>query len=476
MTSAEFDFSTHKPSSPKVEHPVLQKLVYSASSQTSAASNYNSIRSRTSTLKILSTKSNLTPNLSTIQSTSSPRSPSTLSSPSAPSPSAPSPNLRTATSKPQRASTLNLLSTPSNDLRQNSVTPSRISHFSLKSHSARTSTAYQRRSLHGEIPEPGNASDELFHRITTTAPTLGLTSSFIAKIKADPLTNVGLIAPMRRVFRRFGSGYPYVPRGIPRTIYSGLRFAMNDGPDGVFSIPLFKFRPFMVTGSEKTDLVVFYTNSFRYQTRKLYTMVYCLNEKKHSVESKDLKPFFWWLRAFDKFLSTGMTVINDVLLLRLRRQIPFRVRTPRYFGQDGLKLCDIIKRTLKCEKHYSMQITPRAATRKLCMIFNEFAQSFLNYLMCLEEYTNLIVTSFSNERQVASLSRMCAYRLMRFINSPRHLAMMTRWMDPEKKEKWLRTNLDPLSVFILYRMGQYDESLERAVSQYRDSCKTVLFC
>lgn len=329
---------------------------------------------------------------------------------------------------------------------------------------------------------PVDHRQNVFGNIANVAPSLGLTVSFGAELDAHfgkEKESVPPRASVRGVFARFNSEFPFTAKNDkggddmvqPKLVRSRVKDA--------FSVPALRYRPFMKDPEKtrQTDLIVIYTNAMRHQSRGLYLILYCLNERISSLQPGDMKSFFAWFSPYHDFFCSFIAVVNDILLPSLRDLVPFRHRTPGFFATEGERLNRIVSKTYKSQSYFCDHLSLREATTKLCKIYASFAQPLLTYLSSVEEYSAVIISTFVHDDRAyhgVAVDMVRAFKAMPHF--PRTIVLIMRWLEPRPQttDRWLRQHLDVFSV-LMYRWWKRDGPQEKTLYYFRIVSNSVLF-
>lgn len=241
----------------------------------------------------------------------------------------------------------------------------------------------------------------------------------------------------------------------------------------VFSMPAFKLRQFQRANSLSTDIIVLYTNAIRYESRILFTILYCLHERCDELHPGDIQSFFVWFRDYHIFFCTFISIVNDVLLPALRDLIPFRHYTPKYFADEGQRLNRIVDKTLRSADIFTNRYSASRTADKLLDIYSHFSQPLLWYLFSLEKYCSVIIPRFSTDEDTEAISLTLATALQKKDHFKRTLPLLLRSLEhrPQTTFAWLRQHYH-FHTIRLYRFWKRPTEHEKTFEYFKLVSKT----
>lgn len=249
-----------------------------------------------------------------------------------------------------------------------------------------------------------------------------------------------------------------------------------EGSRSVFGAPIFRLHPFFMANTVCTDPVVLYNNAIRFETRRLFAILYCLQEREEDeLHPGDIQSFFLWFEDYHNLFCTYVSVMNDVLLPSLRDLIPFRHLTPHYFANEGERLNRIVSKTLTSSNRFMHMYEPAQAAAKLIEIYTEFAQPLLWFLFSLEKYCGVVLDRFGSAQEAKRISRIMASSLRRMPFFRKVLPLLLRWLydRPQTKFIWLSFHYDYVTVR-LYRIWNRQSEHDRIVDYFKLMSNTQL--
>lgn len=242
-----------------------------------------------------------------------------------------------------------------------------------------------------------------------------------------------------------------------------------------FSMPAFKLRPFRRDGSQNTDLIIIYTNAIRHESRTLFTILYCLYERRAELHIGDIESFFVWFGDYHDFFCTFITLVNDIFLPALRDLVPFRHLTPQYFANEGERLNRIVAKTNSSAEVITNRYAPSEATRKLLQVYSSFAQPVLWYLFSLEKYCAVVIERFASDDDTRAVSLAMATTMRTMLHFKRTLPILLRFLEhrPQTTFLWLRQHYH-FHTIRLYRFWKRPREHERTLEYFQMVCKSRL--
>lgn len=244
----------------------------------------------------------------------------------------------------------------------------------------------------------------------------------------------------------------------------------------VFAAPIFCLHPFFMNNTACTDPIVVYNNAIRFETRRLFAILYCLQEREEDeLHSGDIQSFFLWFEDYHNLFCIYVAVVNDILLPSLRDLIPFRHLTPRYFAEEGERLNRIVSKTLTSSNRFMHMYEPQQAAAKLLEIYSEFAQPLLWYLFSLEKYCGVVIDRFGSAREAKRISQIMAASIRRMPFFRKILPLLLRWLHdrPQTKFIWLSSHYNYVIVR-LYRIWNRRSERDRIIDYFELMTQTQL--
>lgn len=242
----------------------------------------------------------------------------------------------------------------------------------------------------------------------------------------------------------------------------------------VFAAPVFRLCPFFMTNTVCTDPVVFYNNAIRFETRSLFSILYCLQEREEEeLHPGDIQSFFLWFEDYHNLFCTYVAVVNNVLVPSLRDLIPFGHLTPRYFADEGERLNRIVSKTITSSNRFMHMYEPPKAAAKLIEIYTEFAQPLLWFLFSIEKYCGVVIDRFGSAGDAQRISRLMASALRRMPFFRKILPQLLGWLHdrPQTKFVWLSSHYDYITVR-LYRIWSRRSEHDRIIEYFELTSKT----
>ena len=283
--------------------------------------------------------------------------------------------------------------------------------------------------------------------------------------------NAGLLKRRSTMMRFGGSGGAFMKkkRAEPDdyeelSAMDQLNTVVRPGNKDVFRSPAFLLRPFGQAWHR--DIVAFYSNAVRYESRGLFYIIYCLKERdQETLETGDIESFYAWFDAYFNMVTTVLSVLDTTFRTWVQTLGSFqRSSTTKYLSDLHLWLQNTLRRAVRYQERI-LKLQPPEAVLKVERLFRSYGQKLLDYLTRLEDECSLVleVNGSIDECRLMSKALMRAIRTMPFFS--KNLVLLVRWMDhlPETTSLWMREHLTKRTMMkhaIWKRPGMAEECLE----------------